>query len=42
MINEGKFRDRTNFIKFAGKTTKLGDENVKNCIKGDINEIKKV
>jgi len=38
MINQGKFRDNTNFIKFAGKTTKLTGDNVLNCIKGDLNK----
>ena len=37
MINQGKFRDNTNFLKFAGKTTKLTGDNVLNSIKQDGN-----
>ena len=42
MINEGKFRDNTNFIKFAGKTQKLTGDNVIGCIKGDLKAMQKV
>ncbi len=38
MINQGKFRDNTNFIKFAGKTTKLTGDSVISCIKTDLNK----
>ena len=43
MINQGKFRDRANFIKFAGKTQKLTTgENVVSCLKTDLKKQEKV
>lgn len=35
MINQGKFRDNSNFLKFAGKTTKLTGDSVKCSMNND-------
>lgn len=42
MINQNKFRDNTNFLKFAGKTNNITDNNVSNSIRQDTNQSNKV
>jgi hypothetical protein len=42
MINQNKFRDNINFVKYAGKTTQMTADNVSNCLKQDSNEINDV